>query len=77
MVVNTTFSLALTGVVPAACDAEAGQADSLATDVPPSVFALERGFAEQSRLTRLCRWIAGESPRAWSRARIGATCESN
>ena len=43
----------------------------LSTDAPISEIALDCGLADQSHLSRLFRRIAGESPRAWRRARIG------
>lgn len=44
----------------------------LSTGASLSEIALNCGLADQSHLTRLFRRFAGESPRAWRRARIGA-----
>lgn len=54
---------------------ERAQGLMLSTDAPLSEIALDCGLADQAHLTRLFRRIAGESPRAWRRARIGAPCE--
>jgi AraC family transcriptional regulator len=54
---------------------ERAQGLMLSTDAPLSLIALDCGLADQSHLTRLFRRIAGESPRAWRRARIGAPGE--
>jgi AraC family transcriptional regulator len=54
---------------------ERAQGLMLSTDAPLSEIALDCGLADQSHLTRLFRRIAGESPRAWRRARIGAPGE--
>ena len=54
---------------------ERAQGLMLSTDAPLSEIALDCGLADQSHLTRLFRRIAGESPRAWRRARIGAPPE--
>lgn len=43
---NSTFLLALTGVVPAVCDAEAGECATLSTDVPRSDVGLGCCFAD-------------------------------
>jgi AraC family transcriptional regulator len=51
---------------------ERAQGLMLSTDASLSEIALDCGLADQSHLTRLFRRIAGESPRAWRRARIGA-----
>jgi transcriptional regulator GlxA family with amidase domain len=51
---------------------ERAQGLMLSTDAPLSEIALNCGLADQSHLTRLFRRFAGESPRAWRRARIGA-----
>jgi hypothetical protein len=56
---STQFTLALSGVVPAVCDAEAGESARQPTDVPLREFPLECGPADQSYLTRLFRKIAG------------------
>ena len=56
---------------------ERAQGLMLSTDAPLSQIALDCGLADQAHLTRLFRRIAGESPRAWRRARIGAPCECN
>ena len=45
---NSAFTLALTGLVPAVCDAEAGEADSQSTDAPLGESASECGLADQS-----------------------------
>jgi AraC family transcriptional regulator len=50
---------------------ERAQGLMLSTDAPLSEIALDCGLADQSHLTRLFRRIAGESPRAWRRARTG------
>src|SRR5688572_20309891 len=50
---------------------ERAQGLMLSTDAPLSEIALDCGLADQSHLTRLFRRIAGESPRAWRRARSG------
>lgn len=52
---------------------ERAQGLMLTTDATLSEIALDCGLADQSHLTRLFRRIAGESPRAWRRARIGDT----
>jgi AraC family transcriptional regulator len=54
---------------------ERAQGLMLSTDASLSEIALDCGLADQSHLTRLFRRIAGESPRAWRRARIGAPRE--
>jgi transcriptional regulator GlxA family with amidase domain len=51
---------------------EHAQGLMLSTDAPLSEIALTWGLAYQSHLTRVFRRFAGESPRAWRRARIGA-----
>jgi transcriptional regulator GlxA family with amidase domain len=51
---------------------ERAQGLMLSTDASLSAIALNCGLADQSHLTRLFRRFAGESPRAWRRARIGA-----
>lgn len=51
---------------------ERAQGLMLSTDASLSDIALDCGLADQSHLTRLFRRFAGESPRAWRRARIGA-----
>lgn len=51
---------------------ERAQGLMLSTAASLSEIALDCGLADQSHLTRLFRRIAGESPRAWRRARIGA-----
>ena len=43
---NSIFSLALIGVVPATCDAEAGEGDRLSTDTPLGDVALDCVLAE-------------------------------
>ena len=50
---------------------ERAQGLMLSTDAPLSEIALDCGLADQSHLTRLFRRVAGESPRAWRRARTG------
>lgn len=50
---------------------ERAQGLMLSTDASLSDIALACGLADQSHLTRLFRRIAGESPRAWRRARSG------
>jgi AraC family transcriptional regulator len=50
---------------------ERAQELMLSTDTPLSEIALICGLADQSHLTRLFQRIAGESPRAWRRARLG------
>jgi AraC family transcriptional regulator len=54
---------------------ERAQGLMLSTDASLSEIALDCGLADQSHLTRLFRRIAGETPRAWRRARIGAPRE--
>jgi AraC family transcriptional regulator len=54
---------------------ERAQGLMLSTDAPLSAIALDCGLADQSHLTRLFRRVAGESPRAWRRARLGAPVE--
>jgi AraC family transcriptional regulator len=54
---------------------ERAQGLMLSTDAPLSDIALDCGLADQSHLTRLFRRIAGESPRAWRRARIRGPAE--
>lgn len=54
---------------------ERAQGLMLSTDASLSEIALDCGLSDQSHLTRLFRRIAGESPRAWRRARIGAPAE--
>jgi AraC family transcriptional regulator len=54
---------------------ERAQGLMLSTDASLSEIALDCGLADQSHLTRLFRRFAGESPRAWRRARIGAPGE--
>ena len=51
---------------------ERAQGLMLSTEDSLSEIALSCGLADQSHLTRLFRRFAGESPRAWRRARIGA-----
>jgi AraC family transcriptional regulator len=51
---------------------ERAQGLMLSTDASLSEIALDCGLADQSHLTRLFRRIAGESPSAWRRARMGA-----
>lgn len=51
---------------------ERAQGLMLSTTASLSEIALECGLSDQSHLTRLFRRIAGESPRAWRRARIDA-----
>jgi len=51
---------------------ERAQGLMLSTGASLSEIALDCGLADQSHLTRLFRRVAGESPRAWRRARIGA-----
>jgi transcriptional regulator GlxA family with amidase domain len=51
---------------------ERAQGLMLSTDASLSEIALDCGLSDQSHLTRLFRRFAGESPRAWRRARIGA-----
>jgi AraC family transcriptional regulator len=50
---------------------ERAQGLMLSTNASLSEIALDCGLADQSHLTRLFRRIAGESPRAWRRARTG------
>jgi AraC-like DNA-binding protein len=52
---------------------ERAQGLMLSTEASLSEIALNCGLADQSHLTRLFRRFAGESPRAWRRARIGAS----
>jgi transcriptional regulator GlxA family with amidase domain len=54
---------------------ERAQGLMLSTDASLSEIAMDCGLADQSHLTRLFRRIAGESPRAWRRARIRAPGE--
>lgn len=54
---------------------ERAQGLMLSTEASLSEIALDCGLADQSHLTRLFRRFAGESPRAWRRARIGAPRE--
>jgi AraC family transcriptional regulator len=54
---------------------ERAQGLMLSTDASLSEIALDCGLADQSHLTRLFRRIAGESPRAWRRARVGAPAD--
>lgn len=54
---------------------ERAQGLMLSTNASLSEIALDCGLADQSHLTRLFRRIAGESPRAWRRARIGGPRE--
>lgn len=54
---------------------ERAQGLMLSTDASLREIALDCGLADQSHLTRLFRRIAGESPRAWRRARVGARSE--
>ena len=54
---------------------ERAQGLMLSTDAPLSDIAFDCGLADQSHLTRLFRRIAGESPRAWRRARIRGPAE--
>lgn len=70
---HCTFSIALTGVVPATCDAEAGEADRLSTDVPPGEVSLACGLADPSRMARLLRRIGAAGPGIWRRVRITAS----
>ena len=51
---------------------EHAQGLMLSTDASLSEIALNCGLADQSHLTRLFRRFAGESPRAWRRARVSA-----
>jgi AraC family transcriptional regulator len=51
---------------------ERAQGLMLSTDASLSEIALDCGLADQSHLTRLFRRFAGESPRAWRRARASA-----
>ena len=66
---STQFTLALTGVVPAVCDAEAGEAGRQSTDAPLGELALGYDLADQSYLTRLFRMIARHLRRPKSRSR--------
>jgi AraC family transcriptional regulator len=50
---------------------ERAQGLMLSTDAALSEIALDCGLADQSHLTRLFRRVAGDSPRAWRRARLG------
>jgi AraC-like DNA-binding protein len=52
---------------------ERAQGLMLSSDASLSDIALGCGLADQSHLTRLFRRIVGESPRAWRRARMGAS----
>jgi|SoiMethySBSTD1v2_1073268.scaffolds.fasta_scaffold27700_2 AraC family transcriptional regulator len=54
---------------------ERAQGLMLSTAAPLSEIALDCGLADQSHLTRLFRRIAGQTPRAWRRARIGGPAE--
>jgi AraC family transcriptional regulator len=54
---------------------EHAQGLMLSTGASLSEIALDCGLADQSHLTRLFRRIAGESPRAWRRARISGPRE--
>jgi AraC family transcriptional regulator len=56
---------------------ERAQGLMLSTDASLSEIALDCGLADQSHLTRLFRRIAGETPRAWRRARLGEPRESS
>jgi len=56
---------------------ERAQGLMLSTDASLSEIALNCGLADQSHLTRLFRRFAGESPRAWRRARIGAPMQES
>jgi AraC-like DNA-binding protein len=55
---------------------ERAQGLMLSTDAPLSQIALECGLADQAHFSRLFRRIAGESPRAWRRARA-SSCARN
>jgi AraC family transcriptional regulator len=52
---------------------ERAQGLMLSSDASLSDIALDCGLADQSHLTRLFRRIVGDSPRAWRRARMGAS----
>ena len=54
---------------------ERAQGLLLSTGASLSEIALDCGLADRSHLTRLFRRFAGESPRAWRRARIDAPRE--
>ena len=56
---------------------EHAQGLMLSTDASLSEIALNCGLADQSHLTRLFRRFAGESPRAWRRARVGAPIQAS
>jgi transcriptional regulator GlxA family with amidase domain len=55
---------------------ERAQGLMLSTNASLSEIALDCGLADQSHLTRLFRRIAGESPRAWRRARIDGAIQA-
>jgi len=55
---------------------ERAQGLMLSTNAPLSAIALDCGLADQAHLSRLFRRVAGETPRAWRRARIGEAIES-
>lgn len=54
---------------------ERAQGLMLSTSASLSEISVDCGLADQSHLTRLFRRIAGESPRAWRRARAAAPGE--
>jgi transcriptional regulator GlxA family with amidase domain len=51
---------------------ERAQRLMLSSAVPLSQIALECGFADQAHFSRLFRRMAGDTPRAWRRARMTA-----
>jgi transcriptional regulator GlxA family with amidase domain len=55
---------------------ERAQGLMLSTNASLSDIALDCGLADQSHLTRLFRRFAGESPRAWRRARVGGAIQA-